>query len=42
MRDYKMYTSYKTKQTINLTMISNVAQDVVVLGLIILFFLKVL
>ena len=42
MTDYKMYTSYKTKPTINLTMINNVAHDVVVLGLIIIFFIKVL
>ena len=42
MTDYKMYTSYKTKPTINLTMINNVAQDVAVLVLIIIFFTQVM
>ena len=42
MRDYKMYTSYKTKPTINLTMLNNIAQDVVMLGLTIIFFTQVM
>ena len=42
MTDYKMYTSYKTKPTINLTMINNIAQDVVVLALITIFFTQVM